>query len=187
MWILGTKELPDCGVRECFLLKYFCINHLTNYLTNKLITWSRVLLEDLILHSAGQEIPHPLWKPKVHYRVHMSPPQIPIMCHMNPIHTPKPNFRRIHFNIIRPSTPRSSEWSLPFRLFKHIHLPHARYMPRSFILLYLVILIIFDEEYELCSSSLCSFLNPPVTSSLSWAPCSQTSLICILPFTWETT
>jgi hypothetical protein len=28
-------------------------------------------------------------------------------------------------------------------------------------------LIILGEEYKLCSSSLCSFLEPPVTSSLS--------------------
>jgi hypothetical protein len=31
---------------------------------------------------------------------------------------PKPYFPKIYFNIILPSTPRSSEWSLPFRLSK---------------------------------------------------------------------
>jgi hypothetical protein len=30
----------------------------------------------------------------------------------------------------------------------------------------LFILIIFGKEYKLCSSSLCTFLQPPVTSSL---------------------
>jgi hypothetical protein len=29
-------------------------------------------------HSSSQEIPHVLWNPKVHYRVHNSPPLAPI-------------------------------------------------------------------------------------------------------------
>jgi hypothetical protein len=34
------------------------------------------------------------------------------------------------------------------------------------ILVDLIILITLDEEHKLCSSSLCSFLHPPVTPSL---------------------
>jgi hypothetical protein len=45
-------------------------------------------------------------------------------------------------------------------------LTHSCYMPCSPHLPDLIIPIILGEEYKLCSSSLCSFLQPPVTSSL---------------------
>jgi hypothetical protein len=71
---------------------------------------------------------------------------------------PEPHASRlqffIYFNIIFPSTPRSSEKFLPFTFsdqhFLYIsHLSYACYMLSHFILLDIIILIMFCEAYKL--------------------------------------
>ena len=44
--------------------------------------------------------------------------------------------------------------------------PMCGMCPTNFILLDLIILTMFCEEYKPCSSSVCHFLQPPLTSSL---------------------
>ena len=99
------------------------------------------------------------------------PPPVPILSQLDPAHAPKSNFLVIHLNIILPSTPGSPKWSLSFR-FPHknpvyaSHLPHTCYIPPQLILLDFITRTILGEEYTSLSSSLCSFLLSPLTSSL---------------------
>ena len=121
--------------------------------------------------SASHEIPRILWNLKVHYRVDKCPPHVHVLSHINPVHAPHPTswisilILSSHLRLV------SSEWSLSLR-FPHQNpvytspLPHTRYMPAHFILLDLITCTIFGEDYRSPSSSLCSFVHSPVTSSL---------------------
>jgi hypothetical protein len=64
----------------------------------------------------SQEIPRPLWNPKVHYRVHKNLPLDPVLSHMNPVLAFEICLFKIRFNIILPRMFRSSKWSHLFRV-----------------------------------------------------------------------
>ena len=111
-----------------------------------------------------------LWNPKVHYRTHKRPPPVPILGQPNPVHIPTSHFLEIHPNIIHPSTLRSPQFSLSLQ-FPHQDpirpplLTHTRHMPSPSHLDFITRTIL-GEQYRSFSSSLCSLLHSPITSSL---------------------
>ena len=129
-WCAGTLRLNcECPsrAREQFNKSTDYI-YLLSYSTEQRPSW------EANRFAISQEIPHILWNPKVHYRIHNCPPAVPILSQLDPVHTPTFHFLKIHLNIILPSKPASPKWSLSLT-FPHqtpvynFHLPYTRYMP----------------------------------------------------------
>jgi len=95
-------------------------------------------------HSASKEDPRLSWEPKVHYRVHSSPPLVPILSQLHRLCA----LSKIYTNVILLSIHRPSNWSLPFRFSNLI--PAAWHAPRT---------VSLDHYYNIFTWTMCTLLH----------------------------
>ena len=118
--------------------------------------------------SNSKIILHILHNLKFLYHIHKSPPLLSVLCQNISVHIPR-SFREIHFNIILPSTPRSSMFPSDFPT----NTPYSAPLPlpvrvtcfAHLITVHLIIRI-FGENCKSQISALCSRFHSPLTSSL---------------------
>jgi hypothetical protein len=119
-----------------------------------------------------REIPHPVCNPLVHYVIHKSLSLDPIPDQINPVCTHTPNFLQICLPHISPHIlHRSPKSSLPFKLsdqnsYAFLIFPICATCSIHVIILEIINLIIFGEEYTLLSFLLCTFLCFYISLSL---------------------
>jgi hypothetical protein len=105
-------------------------------------------------HSASREVPHLLWDPKVHYRIHKGPTLVPIPSQMHIASNVLLSFSKIRYNFIS-----NLLLGLQSALFpsdfptKILHAflisPMRATCSTHFMLLYFVTVITFDEAYKI--------------------------------------
>jgi len=117
------------------------------------------------MSSVSQEIPLIVRNPKVNFRIHNSPPPVPILNQVNPVRSTLSHFLS--------STLRSYKWTISLRihhqnpertslLFQTCYIATS---PAHHILLDLITQTAFGKQYKSWNPSLCSLLQYPITSA----------------------
>jgi len=123
------------------------------------LSWKKLTVPQCV-----KEYPWILLNSNVHYLLHNIPPLFCVLNQINPIHVLPSYFFAIRFNIFL-SCIRLPSVLFRFTLYAFIFSPIHTTCPVHLVFLYFIAWIMFSNEHESLSSSLCRFLHSPVTSS----------------------
>jgi hypothetical protein len=115
-----------------------CSAVISSKLINELTPWSRVLEKYIVTYLIKR---FPAFMEPKGCRLHNSPLPGPIPSHMNQF---RPCLLKIHFNIILPSTPMFSEWSLFLRISNRSFVKIANLPMRATCSVHLVLFILIN-------------------------------------------
>ena len=132
--VLINSQFCNDSIFQSFFHQFILCNGYS-YILTYLLTYSlqqSLSSEDNRL-SASQEMPRILCNPKVHYRIHMCPPTVPILSQLYPVHTSTSCFLKVHLNTILPSMPGSFKWplslSFPCKILYSSSPPYGPHVP----------------------------------------------------------
>ena len=128
-WGTISAFLVDTGKPRKTLLTYLLAYLLTYLLT----PWNTVVLQKLTGSQLVKKFPA-FYGTRRFITAFAS---VPILSHLDPVHTPTYHFLKIHFNVILPYTSWSSEQlflsDVPTKTLYTSPLPYSCYMPRPFL------------------------------------------------------
>jgi hypothetical protein len=171
-----------CFRPQVYLLSWVRLKVLTS-ITGNVVCFLEYQTIDKVQNSVVQESHSPKANSTLSYSRQSPPfmaPEGSSPCSQEPAAGPCPKpdesnphfkhyFPKIHFNIILPCTPRSSEWSLSFGLSNTnfvlmSQLPMRATWLTNIILLDFMISMLFGEQYKLWRKGVCEKSNQDINS-----------------------